>query len=137
MEGARIFDANAQGMKELEQSLAELKARLADANLEIEDVPHISPTNPPQANHDPTHSAMVAEHLKLSLNSLLYTLFGGRARGNEEGPLKIRWIEAYFPFTSPSFEVEVFFRGKWLEILGCGVVRQSTLDTAGENLSMN
>ena len=36
-------------------------------------------------------------------------------------PLRVRWIEAYFPFTTPSYEVEVFFRGKWLEILGCGV----------------
>ncbi len=46
-------------------------------------------------------------------------------------PLKVRWVSATFPFTSPSFEVEVWFRGKWLEILGCGVVKQRTLDKAG------
>jgi len=57
-------------------------------------------------------------------------LFGGVAGASESNPLRVRWIETYFPFTSPSFEVEVFFQGKWLEILGSGVVRQSTLDAA-------
>lgn len=131
MEGARVFDVGASGIKELEASTAELKTRLASANIHIEDVPHVSPANPAQPEHDPQLSALVAENLKLSLNGLLYALFGGRSLEAQAEPLKIRWIETYFPFTSPSFEVEVFFRGKWLEILGSGVVKQSTLDTSG------
>lgn len=31
-----------------------------------------------------------------------------------------RWIDAYFPFTEPSYELEIFFNGEWLEVLGCG-----------------
>jgi len=62
---------------------------------------------------------------------LMYKLFAGVAGTSKGDPLRVRWIEAYFPFTGPSYEVEVFFRGKWLEILGCGVVLQSTLDRAG------
>jgi phenylalanyl-tRNA synthetase alpha chain len=45
----------------------------------------------------------------------------------ETEPLKVRWVEAYFPFTSPSWELEVFWQGDWLEILGCGVVKQELL----------
>lgn len=100
----------------------------------IEDIPHVSETNPVQPTHDPVFSEAVARNLKLSLNGMILKLFGGGASSGE--PLRVRWIEAYFPFTSPSFEVEVFYQGKWLEILGSGVIIQATLDTAGEFLSL-
>src|SRR5579883_3181501 len=38
-----------------------------------------------------------------------------------------RFNEDYFPFTDPSFEVEVKYESKWLEILGCGVIRTEIL----------
>ncbi|KAI0093504.1 phenylalanyl-tRNA synthetase [Irpex rosettiformis] len=127
MEGASIFPANANGVHELQEDNARLSEYLRKSNIVIEDIPHITPTNPLQAGHDPSQAELVAQNLKLSLNSLMLTLFGGSNRGE---PLRVRWIEAYFPFTSPSYEVEVFFNGKWLEILGCGVVLQSTLERA-------
>ena len=37
-----------------------------------------------------------------------------------EGVVQCRWVDAYFPFTEPSFELEIFFNDKWLEVLGCG-----------------
>ncbi|KAF8902133.1 hypothetical protein CPB84DRAFT_1776691 [Gymnopilus junonius] len=131
VEGARIFNTDASGLKEVEEDNEHLSNQLASANIVIEDVPHISSTNPVQPKHDPVLAGLVAKNLKLSLNNLLLKVFGAATGFSKEHPLRVRWIEAYFPFTSPSFEVEVFFQGKWLEILGSGVVRQATLDTAG------
>ncbi|KAF8163308.1 hypothetical protein B0H34DRAFT_650077 [Crassisporium funariophilum] len=131
VEGARIFNADASGLREVIEDNERLSNVLAQANIVIEDVPHISPSNPVQFNHDPLFSEQLAKNLKLNLNNLLLKVFGEAAGISKEQPLRVRWIEAYFPFTSPSFEVEVFFQGKWLEILGSGVIRQATLDTAG------
>lgn len=131
MEGACLFRADAPGMAELAEQNARLSEYLKSTNIVIEDVPHLSASNPVQSAHDPRHAELVAHNLKLSLNSLILTLFGSR----KDEPLRVRWIEAYFPFTSPSYEVEVFFNGKWLEILGCGVVLQSTLDRASTSIS--
>jgi len=38
-----------------------------------------------------------------------------------------RFNDDYFPFTNPSFEVEVKFNGEWLEILGGGIVQNEIL----------
>jgi len=43
----------------------------------------------------------------------------------------VRWVDAYFPFTSPSWEMEIFFNQKWLEVLGCGVVHPVILQQCG------
>jgi len=45
------------------------------------------------------------------------------------GDVECRWVDAYFPFTEPSFELEIFFNGKWMEVLGCGVMQQVILDS--------
>ena len=42
-----------------------------------------------------------------------------------------RWNPCYFPFTHPSFELEVLFQGEWVEMLGSGIMRQGVLDGAG------
>lgn len=135
VEGANIFDLNENRIRELEEENERLACRLSASNIAIEDVEHISKTNPVQPGHDPRHARIITQNLKLSLNSLMLKIFGPVAGATQTDPLRVRWIEAYFPFTSPSFEVEVFFGGKWLEILGCGVVRQATLDTASSCLS--
>lgn len=38
------------------------------------------------------------------------------------GDVEMRWVEAYFPFTEPSIELEVYYNNEWLEILGSGVI---------------
>lgn len=93
--------------------------------------------NPKQSEHDEQEVRLMATHLKRSLERLISVVFTKAAEagvGGEEGkgqPLQIRWIEAYFPFTSPSFELEVLWQGEWLELLGCGIVQQPILKKAG------
>lgn len=57
----------------------------------------------------------VVQHLQATLDGLISHLFGENVNR--------RWLPDSFPFTSPSLQVEVEFNGKWLEILGCGVIR--------------
>ena len=68
---------------------------------------------------DPT--AWCAAELKSVLEGLAVHLFG---------PVQVRWVDAYFPFTEPSFEMEILFNGQWMEVLGCGVMQQAILEGA-------
>jgi len=47
------------------------------------------------------------------------------------GDLPIRFRASYFPFTEPSAEVDVQWRGKWLEVMGCGRVDPAVLEELG------
>ena len=47
--------------------------------------------------------------------------------------IKFRYRPSYFPFTEPSVEVDVFFRGKWLEIMGAGMTHQHVYEAAHLN----
>jgi phenylalanyl-tRNA synthetase alpha chain len=49
-----------------------------------------------------------------------------------ERKVALRFRASYFPFTEPSAEVDVEWeKGKWLEILGCGMVHPNVLENAG------
>lgn len=65
---------------------------------------------------------LAVKELKENLEGLAKHLFGD---------VECRWVDAYFPFTNPSFELEIFFEGDWLEVLGCGITEQSILDANG------
>lgn len=57
-------------------------------------------------------------YLKTVLTDITRTLFPD---------CDMRINDDYFPFTDPSFEVEVMYNGKWLEILGSGIVHKNIL----------
>ena len=66
------------------------------------------------------------EAVKLVEYSLKQTLMGIVEHLCGEG-VEMRWVDAYFPFTHPSWELEVLFEGEWLELLGCGVIAHDVL----------
>lgn len=43
--------------------------------------------------------------------------------------VEMQWVDAYFPFTHPSWELEIKYQGEWLEVLGCGIVEQELLSS--------
>lgn len=65
----------------------------------------------------------IEQDLKDILEGLARRLFGLQAQ--------LRWVDAYFPFTTPSFELEIFWKGDWLEVLGCGLLHRNVLQRAG------
>ena len=69
--------------------------------------------------------------MKNYLEGLAVFLFGGST--------KVRWVDAYFPFTHPSWELEILFDPKdpnkiegtesenWLEVLGSGLIQNKII----------
>lgn len=67
--------------------------------------------------------AHVLADLRFALEGMTSALFGAAAQR--------RWVEASFPFTAPSLEMEVLWEGRWLEVLGCGEIRPEILARCG------
>ncbi|XP_049848818.1 phenylalanine--tRNA ligase, mitochondrial-like [Schistocerca gregaria] len=72
---------------------------------------------------DMSDDGYIVQDLKEALDGMIRYLFSDS--------VKIRWVDAYFPFTHPSFEMEIFVNGNWLEILGCGVIHPLILSQTG------
>ncbi|KAI9751596.1 MAG: hypothetical protein M4579_005989 [Chaenotheca gracillima] len=143
MEGARLWDRSKVPGGDIAAAVRADLESLPKHNVEVEDPnPTIHPErNPLQAEyHSPEEVEAIAAHLKRSLEAVVVEIFTRARQAADESssssassssePLRVRWIEAYFPFTSPSWELEVFWEGDWLELLGCGVVKQDLLNNA-------
>jgi phenylalanyl-tRNA synthetase alpha chain len=87
---------------------------------------------------DATHSAVFHQIEILAIDrELTFTDLKGtikefliQAFGME---LPIRFRASYFPFTEPSAEVDVQWQGRWLEIMGCGMVDPNVLTKVGHD----
>ena len=63
-------------------------------------------------------------NLKAALHQFVENFFERKA--------ELRFRPSYFPFTEPSAEVDIRWEeGRWLEILGCGMVHPNVLESAG------
>ena len=145
MEGAKVWKLNSppkvvekryEARMDRRYAIQDSIKRMPKRGLEVEQCPALDQTrNPVQIHHDHDDVRLMVGHLKASLETLVDRVFtaareAGVSTGDTDSPLKVRWVEAYFPFTSPSFELEVFWQGEWLELLGCGIVQQKILNNA-------
>jgi phenylalanyl-tRNA synthetase alpha chain len=97
----------------------------------------ISPGRVYRNDYDQTHTPMfhqvegllVAENVNFAeLKGILHDFL----RNFFEEDLQVRFRPSYFPFTEPSAEVDVMGKnGKWLEVLGCGMVHPNVLRSVG------
>ena len=61
--------------------------------------------------------------LKGTIKEFLRRIFGE--------DITVQFRASYFPFTEPSAEVDVQWKGKWLEVMGCGMVDPNVLKAVG------
>ncbi|XP_074644192.1 phenylalanine--tRNA ligase, mitochondrial-like [Tubulanus polymorphus] len=107
MEGVRLFNEHQLFQETPGMKLFEDGKRVSDK----------------QQFHTADAARIVECDLKQTLLGLAQHLFGK--------DVETRWVDEYFPFTHPSFELEVKFQGKWMEVLGCGIIEQELLHSAG------
>ncbi|AFG35345.1 phenylalanyl-tRNA synthetase, alpha subunit [Fervidobacterium pennivorans DSM 9078] len=69
-------------------------------------------------DHDVT-----VKHLKYFLEEFARRLLGENT--------KVRLRPSYFPFTEPSFEVDIYFNNRWFEVLGAGMVHPNVFKNVG------
>ncbi|ENY70156.1 Phenylalanyl-tRNA Synthetase alpha chain [Mycoplasmopsis bovigenitalium 51080] len=58
-----------------------------------------------------------------TLKSLLSYVF--------EEELELRLRPSFFPFTEPSVEVDIFYKNRWIEVLGAGMLHPNVMKLAG------
>jgi len=63
------------------------------------------------------------DDLKNALSEIARSIFGDK--------IEFRFYEHNFPYTDPSFEMEAFINGQWIEMLGCGMARKLVLKNCG------
>ena len=114
--GAVINEAKAQVQQALNARKAELESAALNARLAAETIDVSLPGR--RIENGGLHP------VKGTLHDFLRNFF--------EEDLQIRFRPSYFPFTEPSAEVDVMGKnGKWLEVLGCGMVHPNVLRNVG------
>ncbi len=67
------------------------------------------------------------KELEEALGNIAIAVFGSN--------VKYRLNKDIFPYTDPSLEMEVEIEGKWVEVVGCGVVKGNVLEKLGVDSS--
>jgi len=97
----------------------------------------IAPGRTYRVDSDATHSPMfhqveglwIDEHISFADLKGIYTEFLRRFFENDE--LELRFRPSFFPFTEPSAEIDMKWKGGWLEISGSGQVHPQVVRNFG------
>ncbi|AMD18734.1 HBL168Wp [Eremothecium sinecaudum] len=146
MEGARVWQrdqavatgevpAHIQQLKEdivmVEKHLEQQKTKIV-----VQDDNSLD-GNPKQDYMTDLEVELCSRHLKRSVELVVSEVFNKALSTEEASELKVRWIKAYFPWTAPSWEIEVWWKGEWLELCGCGLVREQVYINSGNKPGTN
>ncbi len=71
---------------------------------------------------------MIGSDISLAHMKGILVAFYKKVLGDD---VEIEFRPSFFPFTEPSVEVHAKFRGKWLEMMGGGMIHPSVLKNAG------
>lgn len=74
--------------------------------------------------------AMVGENISIADLKGVLTHFYKKILGDD---VDIEFRPSFFPFTEPSLEVHAKFKGKWLEMMGAGMLHPNVLKNLGLN----
>ena len=97
----------------------------------------IAPGRTYRVDSDATHSPMfhqveglwIDENISFADLKGVYTDFLRRFFENDD--LQVRFRPSFFPFTEPSAEIDMKFKGRWLEISGAGQVHPTVVRNFG------
>lgn len=98
----------------------------------------VAPGRTYRCDSDITHSPMFHQieglyvDKEVNLGQLKYTIIESIKHFFETDNMEFRFRSSFFPFTEPSFEVDIKMPGsdKWLEVLGCGMIHPNVLKNA-------
>lgn len=84
---------------------------------------------------DATHEAefyqveglVVDENISLANLKTTLTTFFKKLLGDD---IQLRFRPSFFPFVEPGVEVDIFFKDRWLEVMGAGLVHKNVFESA-------
>lgn len=140
MEGCRVWKRDLQApsdmtqkhILELQEDIAKLEHQLRQEKIKIviQDDDSLE-NNPKQDYMTDLEVDLCARHLKRSVELIIAEVFNKKLSSTDVSQLKVRWIKAHFPWTAPSWEIEVWWKDRWLELCGCGLVNQRLYTNVG------
>lgn len=143
MEGCKLWRHD--DIANMTLDLERLDGKLKNHEVEficVQDDPAIDPVeNPKQSHMGEEEVELCSANMKRTMELCIFEIFNMKLqsmkRDGIELPenIKYRWIKSYFPWTAPSWEIEIWWQGEWLEVSGCGLIKRDVLAKAGFSIN--